>query len=143
MVTAEEEALYAAFELRRDAFAAGLAASNILHLRVQCAACGFPTVRVPGDYEVCCICLWEECGEGDLTRVSLPNSVSLLTARLEASAWLRVFEERYVLSSSIDEIVRGIRGFQERRARGEAVIDREDFVRNLVNIVPARVRSAE
>lgn len=141
LATAEDEALYAAFERRRDAFAAGLAASNILHHRSQCAACGFPTVRVPGDYEVCCICLWEECGEGDLMTVSLPNSVSLLRARLEASAWLGVFEQQYVPSSSIDDIVRGIRAFQERCARGLATIDRADFVRNLLSIVPARARS--
>lgn len=140
LATAEDEALYAAFERRRDAFAAGLAASNILHHRSQCAACGFPTVRTPGDYEVCCVCLWEECGVRDLTTVSPPNSVSLLTARLEASAWLRVFEEQYVLSESVDELVRGIRGFQERCARGEVCLDRADFVRNLLNIVPARAR---
>ena len=140
LTSPEEEALYAAFERRSDAFAAGLAASNILHHRQQCAACGFPTVRSPGDYEVCCICLWEECGEGDLNRVSPPNSVSLLTARLEASAGMRVFEQQYVLSASIDDTVRGIRAFQERCALGSDAIDRADFVRNLINIVPARVR---
>lgn len=140
--TPEEAALLAAFSRRRAAFEADLAASNILHHRHTCPACGFPTLGERGGYALCVVCLWEDDGErSDPNLVSPPNPSSLTTARLHASEMLQQFEQSHAIDGTIDEIVRSIEAFEARWRRGEASINSDDFTANLRAVVPTRPRS--
>ncbi|MEZ4382465.1 MAG: CPCC family cysteine-rich protein [Nannocystaceae bacterium] len=132
-------ALLAAFEARRAAVRAALAASNVLHHKHTCPCCGLPTLDRRGDCETCVVCLWEDAGgEGQVRVASPPNYVSLEAARLAAAAHLRDFEadrDLDLTSPPIDPLVRTIKRFEARLARGELALDRDDFAANLAQLL--------
>lgn len=133
----------AAFAARRAAYEQALAASNVLYGKHTCPACGLPTLDVRGDYETCVVCLWEDnAGENDLTIVVAPNYVSLLQARVEAAAHLAEFERTHELPASLEEIVRRLRDFTRRAARGEVGPGHHDFAANLRTILGVPRRDA-
>lgn len=125
------------FDRRRAAFEHALAASNILHHKHTCPACGFPTLDSRFDYLRCVICLWEDgVGEEDPTRARPPNDESLVDARLRISALLAACDLPRDLAAATDDIVRGIRRFEADLRRGAAAIDVDDFAHHLRTVLP-------
>lgn len=140
-LTADDHALLADFERRRAGFDHALEASNIIYHRHTCPACGFPTLKVRQDYEVCMICLWQDDGDdGDPTRISPPNYVSLMQQRIDVAGMLRVFERTHLYDDSLAAVIAAIRAFDARLDRGTATIDRVDFAANLRGILPTTPR---
>jgi hypothetical protein len=137
----DDRELLAEFVRRRAEFERAMAASNIIHHKHTCPACGFPTLSERYDYEICVVCLWEDgTGEEDPGVVGLPNSISLTEARIHAAGLMRAFERANVVEDGFDEIVRNIKRFEERLRRREAKLDREDFAANLRGILRTRPR---
>lgn len=141
VLTAEDHQLLADFERRRVWFDQAPERSNILYYLHSCPVCGFPTLDERGVYEVCGVCLWEDAGEERKpTRVSAPNYTSMTQERINVAGMLAVFERTHKLATSLDEVARSIRAFKGRWRRGEVSLDREDFAKNLRNILPTRPR---
>ena len=60
-----------------------------------CPVCGYPTLGVRGDYEICNICWWEDDGQDDadaeVARGGPNGSLSLKEARENFAAYRRVY----------------------------------------------------
>lgn len=137
--TAEELRLLAAFERRRGAFEQALADSNVVYGQHTCPACGFPTLDVRGDYEVCVACCWEDDGEGgDVTLAMPPNYVSIQSERIAVARLLEAFEPTDGIAGSLEHVVRCLREFKRLARRGAVEVDRDDFAANLRRILAAK-----
>lgn len=142
-LTADDHRLLAAFEQRRTGFQRFLDASNILYHKHTCPTCGLPTLDTRDDHEACVVCLWVDgVGEADPTLVAPPNYVSMTQARVDAAAMLAEFERTHEGAGSLEDIVRSVRDFTRRLARGEVRVDREDFAANLRGILGVTRRGA-
>ncbi len=127
----EERELLAEFERRRAGFEAALEASNIVHHRHTCPACGFPSLNDEDRYPVCIICQWEPYG-----------GASLSQDRLRAARMIREFERSYALDGTIDDMVRAIKTFEARCMASKINIIEDDFTAHLRHVVPTRPRRA-
>lgn len=120
-------------------FERGIEESNIIHHKHTCPVCGFPTLNQRYDYDVCVICLWEDCGgEAAPTLIAAPNYISAMQERINIAGMIAVFEQTYEIDASFDDVVRSIKRFEARLDAGEVKIDREDFSRHLRNVLPTR-----
>ncbi len=131
-----ERAGLAAFEARRAAFVAGLAASDVVHHKHTCPVCGFPTLDRRLDYQVCVLCLWEDgTAERDPWVARPPNSEALGDARLRISRLLAGCGLPRELAAATDDVVRDVRRFEAGLRSGAATIEGE-FARHVRAVVP-------
>lgn len=141
-LTDGDRAWLAAFERRRAGFERAIAASNVLHHKHTCPACGFPSLDGRGDYGVCVVCLWEDAvDETAPTWVGPPNYVALMQRRIEVAAMIAEFEQVETIVDSLGEVVRSVRDFEAKLGRGEAVIAHGDLLGHLRAVLPTRPRS--
>lgn len=140
-LTPADHALLARFSERRAAFERAIAASNVLHHKHTCPACGFPTLDQRHEYAVCVLCLWEDGGgEADPTQVAPPNPIALIAARRDIAGLLADFEQTHTIDDSLAAVVAAIKRFEADLQSGAAQIDREDFAAHLRRLLPTAPR---
>ena len=59
---------------------------DIAGRRFACPCCGYLTLPVRGDYELCDVCFWEDGGHDDDDDPNGPNHISLNEARISFAA---------------------------------------------------------
>ena len=133
-LTTSDLELLKGFQERRDKFESLMSKSNIIHYKKTCPACGFPTFEEDKPYETCVICLWEGPGS-DKNNIyqGPPNYTSLIEHRIYFSELLQVFQETYVVDSSIDNIIKHINAFKQ-----SSIEDQESFENYLKNVLPTK-----
>lgn len=143
-LTAADRAALARLHHRRRAVDGFLQTCNVIHHKRACVACGFPTIDEGSAYEMCVVCLWEDCGLDDKreTLQCPPNYVSLVAWRADIGAQVDALLQTHVMACSMDEMVRCIKRFEQRLRDGTAVMDTESFADNLKAILPMRLRAA-
>ncbi len=120
------------FEERRRKFNRLMEESNIVHNKKTCPGCGFPTMDTDEFYDTCIICLWEgDASDKQETFQGPPNYISLMEHRVNVSQFLREFQEAFEIEASVDVLINRIKAFE----KGSILIDRENFERNLKNIL--------
>lgn len=131
-LTAFDWGLLDCFEERRREFNRLLEESNIIHHKKTCPGCGFPTMDTDEFYTTCIICLWEgDASDKQETFQGPPNYISLMEHRVNVSQFLREFLEAYEIEASVEVLIKRIKAFE----KGSISINREDFERNLKNIL--------
>jgi hypothetical protein len=137
-LTPADHALLARFRQRRATFDAFLAHSNIIYHLRSCPACGFPTLAENSAYEICIICLWEDCGYDDAqeTVMYFPNHIALIQLRLEIAAAMDRFLDAHALAPSPEALTHRIRQFRADLHGGQVELDIENLVVNWRRIFP-------
>lgn len=131
-LTAFDWELLQDFEERRRKFNRLMEESNIVHNKKTCPGCGFPSMDTDEFYDTCIICLWEgEASDAQETFQGPPNYVSLMEHRITISRFLREFLKSDDMEVSVDVFIKRIKAFE----KGQIPINREDFERNLKNIL--------
>jgi Cysteine-rich CPCC len=138
-LTSADREVLKQFKERRKRYDDLLEESNIIHHKNTCPVCGFPTISNRGDYEACIICSWEDDGRDDENDSSrhLPNYLSLVQHRVNIAIFMEHFEKKYIISNSIDEIIKDLKSFEEKLSKGVAEVDL-NFENNLKNILPTK-----
>jgi len=109
--------------------------------RFTCPACGYPTLEELGQYDCCVLCLWEEDGNDDRydpARISPPNYISLIEARVNIAYMLKEFEaeESVTLDNDPERVTNHIEGFLDQLKAGTAKINTEDFSAHIRMALP-------
>ncbi|BBB68362.1 hypothetical protein UNDYM_4109 [Undibacterium sp. YM2] len=74
---------------------------------MACPCCGYRSLDVNGEYEICRVCFWEDDGTCELDQLSSPNRMTLREAQQNFQDIGAVSEEvqRYVLSDGRERYV--------------------------------------